>query len=338
MLKFYNFSYIDSFRAVFMFILGARGLGKTWGAKYKAIKKALHSDEQFIYMRRYKTDLKTTRTFFADIEDKFPEWDFRVNGDLAQAAHASTRNDDKRSWKDIGYFIALSVSGTKKSQSFHHVTTIIYDEFIIEKGNIPYIQNEVKVFLEFYNTVDRYKDKTKVYFLANAVAIDNPYFIYWDIKPPENNKVFTMHDGFMALHFPDSAEFVEGVKKTRFGKFLLKTDPDYVDYAMNNKFADNHQMLIGKKPSHAEYLFTLETRKGTFSVWMDWIDEIHYFQKKRPKGNESLFTLIEKNMNEDKTLLIRSDKLSQRMRTAYRHGKCRFDAQQTRNSLLETFK
>lgn len=338
MLKYYSFNYILSFQAVFNFILGARGLGKTYGAKYRAIKKALHSDEQFIYLRRYKTELRSKSTFFADIESKFPDWDFRVNGDLAQASHISTRTSDKRAWKTIGYFIALSVAGSVKSNSFHYVTTIIFDEFIIEKGHIQYLNNEVKTLLEFMNTVDRYNDKTTVFFLANSVSIDNPYFLYYDIKPKRGDKVVTMHDNFIACHFPDSEEFAKGVKQTRFGKFLVATDPDYVDYAMHNQFADNHLFLIEKKTPEAEYFITVETTKGMFSVWIDWNQEKYYFQKKRPKGNENLVTLIDKNVTENKTLLLRNDKENQYMRTAYRQGRARFDEQSTRNSLIELFK
>ena len=338
MLKYYSFNYILSFNAVFNFILGARGLGKTYGAKYRAIKKALHSKEQFIYMRRYKTDLESRLTFFADIEHEFPDWDFRVNGHVAQASHISTRESDKRPWKDLGFFIALSTAHSKKSVSYHNVTTIIYDEFIIEKGVIHYISGEAKAFMEFYNTVDRYKDKTKVFFLANSVSIDNPYFLKYDIIPNAGEKIILKYDGFVACHFPDNAEFKDGVRKTRFGKFMMDTDPDYVDYAVNNKFSDNHGLLIEKKTPESEYIMTVETEKGTFSVWCDWDSEIWYFQRKRPKGGEVKYTVIEKNVDTDKNLLLRSDKLNQYIRTAYRQGRARFDRAQTRNSMIELFK
>lgn len=337
-LKYYSFKYILSFNAVFNFILGARGLGKTYGAKYRVIKKSLNSKKQFIYMRRYKTDLASRTTFFADIEHEFPDWDFRVNGELAQASHVTTRESDKRPWKTIGFFIALSTAHGRKSVSYHNVTDIIYDEFIIEKGMVHYIPNEANAFMEFYNTVDRYKDKTKVLFLANSVSIDNPYFLKYDIKPNNGEKVILKFNGFVACHFPDSDEFKDGVSKTRFGKFMIETDPDYVDYALNNKFSDNHDLLIAKKTPDAVYTMTVETLKGTFSVWIDWDEEIYYFQKKRPRGGETLYTTIEKRVDVNKDLLLRSDKLSQYMRTAYRQGRSRFDSAQTRNSMIELFK
>ncbi|MBS6750091.1 MAG: phage DNA encapsidation protein, partial [Firmicutes bacterium] len=63
------------------------------------------------------------------------------------------------------------------------VDMIGFDEFIIDKGSLHYLQNELKQFQDFYNTVDRFQDRVKVMFMANAVALTNPYFIGWRLKP-----------------------------------------------------------------------------------------------------------------------------------------------------------
>ena len=51
--KYYSFDYILSHNAVYNFVVGARGLGKTYGAKRKAIKAFLKRGDQFVYTRRY---------------------------------------------------------------------------------------------------------------------------------------------------------------------------------------------------------------------------------------------------------------------------------------------
>ena len=125
MFSYYDFSKVLSYNATYNFLVGARGLGKTYGAKKLVIKKFLRGGEEFVYLRRYKTELATRTTFFDDIGQEFPNLGFRVNGSLAQVC----RNPDaeKPHWETMGYFIALSNAQTRKSVAYPKVTHIIFD-------------------------------------------------------------------------------------------------------------------------------------------------------------------------------------------------------------------
>ncbi|MDV2687714.1 phage DNA encapsidation protein, partial [Alkalihalophilus lindianensis] len=75
-----------------------------------------------------------------------------------------------------------------------------YDEFILEKGNVQYLRDEVAAFNNFYSTVDRYQERVVAYLLANAVSMNNPFFIEWNIRPDEGlefqpRQMVTMKDG-----------------------------------------------------------------------------------------------------------------------------------------------
>src|SRR3954471_4581510 len=107
-------------------------------------------------------------TFFADIEAMFPDHDFRVMGYEAHMSPVKDRDQKKREWQVIGYFIALSTAQSVKSTAFPKVTKIIFDEFIAEKGATQYLTDEVTRLLNFYMTVDRGQDKTVVFMLSNA--------------------------------------------------------------------------------------------------------------------------------------------------------------------------
>lgn len=98
--SYYSFSNVLSYGGVFNMVMGARGLGKTYGAKKIVIKNAINKGQQFIYLRRYKTELKGRASFFADIADEFPDEEFRVEGQFAR------RKVGER-WETIGYFIPL---------------------------------------------------------------------------------------------------------------------------------------------------------------------------------------------------------------------------------------
>lgn len=335
--KYYNFNRLLSFNGVLNFVMGARGVGKTYGAKKRAIKKAIYQGEQFIYLRRYREELKIAKnTFFADVESAFPNHDFRINGWTAEAAHVNTRDDKNRKWITLGFFISLSTAQSVKSASFERVTLIIFDEFIAEKGTTRYLTDEVTILLNFYSTVDRYKDKTIVLLLANAVSIMNPYFIEYKIRPDEVNEEFIVkRNGFIVCHFPESKEFASQVKESRFGQFIDGTA--YAEYAVANEFRDNGKSLIEFKDPDAKYRFTLETAEGIFSIWTNYRSMLTYAQQYRPK-NERILTVVADRMSEEKIFVTMSSDALAGLRAAFRNGKLYFDDPSTRNALAEIFK
>lgn len=333
----YNWDKISSFNATMHFLVGQRGVGKTYGWKKKAIRAAIRRGEQFMYVRRYKEELKISKeTFFDDlvVKGEFPGFDFRSYGSFAQMAPASTRDDKKRPWKTIGHFVALSTAANIKSVAYPLVTNIGFDEFIIEKGNVQYIANEVHKFLNLYSTVDRNQDKTKVFLMANSVSIMNPYFLYWDIKPDDSKEFTVLMDGYLVVHFVDAEEFTDQVYETKFGKFIKGTD--FGDFAVGNEFSDNHDNLLNVKGASARYTYTLETKHGTFSVWIDWLAGKFYVQEKRPK-QEILYTTVTELMADGKILLPYSSKLMQTLRSAFHHGNVYFDTAKSRNAFIRIF-
>lgn len=332
---YYDTNVIKSYNAVYNFIVGGRGIGKTYGFKYGAIKDYFKHGREFIVLRRYSTELGTRHSFFDDVHTRFPKYDFRVLGMYGQIAHISTREDRKREWTTICYFVALSVAQQKKGTAYPNVHTIIFDEFIIEKGNLVYLKDEFTAFNNFYSTVDRYNDRVRAYFLANSVSIMNPYFDSLEIRPEEGREFITKSDGFAVAHFPDNSEFSAAVYETRFGKFIKNTE--YAEYAVENKFDDNHDMLLAIKDTRAQYMFTLETRTATFSVWHSIRANRYFVQRRRPQ-NEIVYTLDATNMSEEKTLLMRSDTISSMLRTGFRQGRVLFDTQTTRNAFIEVFR
>jgi len=335
--NYYNFDKIYSMNGVYNFVVGLRGVGKSYGKKVKCVRAAIEKGHEFIYLRRYKDELKSAKSsFFDDFLDEFPDYDFKVQGEYAMYSHRKLRDEKKRPWHKMGYFLCLSQGQSVKSRPFPLVRHIIFDEFILEKGMTRYLPSEAEVFTNFFNTVDRSKDKTRAWFLANAVSIDNPYFIKYGIEPKASEEWIKKYNGFVVCHFPDPEKFKEQVYATRFGQFINESDPEYTAYAVGNAFKDNHNNLLARKLPNAGYVFSLETKSGTFSIWRDWVENKWYIQEARPK-QELLYTILPEKMSEGKKLLFYTDKQLQVLRAGFKSENVYFDKPKTRNAFLQIF-
>lgn len=285
-LPFYDYNALYSYNAVLNFVCGARGLGKTYGAKLRCVTAAIKKGHEFILLRRYKEELAAAKaTFFDDFAAEFPDHVFRINGSTGEWAKIPepVENDKGKmvtpdpEYKVMLHFVALSNAQNRKGTSYSKVKTVIFDEFIIEKGMVHYLPSEQVALLNFINTVDRYRDNVRVLMLANAVTMNNPYFDEYNIRPDQAGEwstYFTDENGpFIVVHFPDSKDFQNEVYKTRFGRFIQ--DSEYAKYAVGNVFADAHNQLVEKKTSKAKPRYNLETERGLMSVWKD--DELNRY-------------------------------------------------------------
>lgn len=344
---YYNFDKIHSYNAVINMVVGARGLGKTYGKKMGVIRDAVRNGNEFIYLRRYQEELKESRvTFFGDVtygtpDSDFPDFDFRLNGKRAEFAPITSRSDKKRVWSVMGYFVPLVTASHFKSVSYKKVRTIMFDEFIIEEGHVRYLTNEVNALLHFYSTVDRNQDRVRLFMFANSVSIDNPYFITWNIEPKPDNEWFMFGDGFVVCHFPDSEKFRNEVYQTRFGKFIK--DSEFATMAVGNVFVDNNESMLGKKDAKAKPKFNIKTRKRTFSVWHSK-SERKYFVITGAVPDLYTYTLDatllgdDENVHEAVMLVDRSFGPFQVLRTHWRSNMVLFDRAPTRNAFMEIFK
>lgn len=58
MIMYYDYHKILSYNALLNFLIGERGVGKTYGASKMVTNKFIKKGEQFAYLRRYKPELK----------------------------------------------------------------------------------------------------------------------------------------------------------------------------------------------------------------------------------------------------------------------------------------
>lgn len=266
--EFWNIRNVLSRQALFNFIISFRGGGKTFGCKKYAIDNFLKTGEQFIYLRRYETDLeKAKKEFLTDLIIKFPK--------LFQE-HKIIIKGDKLfiDEKTAGFFIPLSKAGSYKSTAFPNVTLIIYDEFLIDRDSFQkYIPREPYKFNDFYSTVARVgtgHPDVIVFFLGNAISLINPYFSAYNISLPYKKDIKLFANNEILVQIFNSPELQEKQAKSRFGQIMKATNKDYFNYAFNGNFNDNNREFVKKKDFNYKFYFTFVYNNKYFGVWSDY--------------------------------------------------------------------
>lgn len=253
---YYSRNDILSYNALFNFVIGTRGTGKTWQFKDWAISDFLKTGSQFVYVRRYKTEFKDITNFFDDIIFKYPDHEFKIGkGKFVIDGVVA------------GFYIALSTAITKKSVAYPNVNKIGFDEFILEKSTIHYLPNEVNAFLGLYETIARDRNNVRVLFMANSVTIINPYFLFFDLQVNKNKRFWTFKNGDMVVELTDLEEFIAHKKETRFAKIIDGTD--FSKYSIDGDFVNDNYEFIESKTPNSYYCFTLVYKGENIGVWCD---------------------------------------------------------------------
>lgn len=253
---YYSRNDILSYNALFNFVIGTRGTGKTWQFKDWAISDFLKTGSQFVYVRRYKTEFKDITNFFDDIIFKYQDHEFKIG-----------KGKFIIDGRVAGFYIALSTAITKKSVAYPNVNKIGFDEFILEKSTIHYLPNEVNAFLGLYETIARDRENVRVLFMANSVTIINPYFLFFDLQVNKNKRFWTFKNGDMVVELTDLEEFIAHKKETRFAKLIDGTD--FSKYSIDGDFVNDNYEFIESKTPNSYYCFTLVYKGENIGVWCD---------------------------------------------------------------------
>ena len=259
---YYNLDKVFSYPFLLAFIIGERGVGKSFSSKKHVLNRFIKNGEQFIYVRRYKTELDTAlNNFFDDLQENgyFEEYNLKVVKNKMVTKFLCNN-------KICGYAVPLSTSNIMKSTAFPDVKTIIYDESMLPiGGSHRYLKNEVNLMLDLVETVFRLRDG-QVLFLGNNTGIyGNPYFAYFGLELPYNSEFKTYKDGAILINYIKNMEYRAAKKESKFGKLIEGTD--YGRYAIDNQTLDENTNFIGKKPGGSTFFGVLVINKTNIGLW-----------------------------------------------------------------------
>lgn len=286
----YDFGLTLSKNALINFILSHRGVGKTFGFKQYSINDFLRTGKQFMYVRRFKSELKTIKTFFQDIYDKFPDHAFSVKG-------GNSGGEFIIDGQTAGYFYPLSTAFTLKSTPFPNVNKMCMDEFIITKGHQRYIQDEVTAFFDLIETINRLRtseklhDLLRVFCMANTISVINPYFQYFDIAADPNKRytIYPQYNNDVLVEIYRNENFIAEKKKSRMGAIMDKVP--YGKYAIDGEFYQDDYTFIAKRTPASRCMLNIACQGSEVSFWFDYQDGKIYACKKPNPSALFNFTL-----------------------------------------------
>ena len=176
-----------SYGVPYNFMVGGRGIGKTYGA----LKYMVEHDIKFVFMRRTQTQLDVIR------KEEYQPFK-KLNADMGWDIHPITltkyssglyhcERDKNGKWipkegtEAVGLMLALSTISNVRGFDATDRDVLIYDEFIPERHERP-IKDEATAFFNAIETIQRNRELEGkppliVLCLANANELANPLFI-----------------------------------------------------------------------------------------------------------------------------------------------------------------
>ncbi|MBO7712143.1 MAG: phage DNA encapsidation protein [Methanobrevibacter sp.] len=322
---YYNFDKLFSYNFLLAFVITERGLGKTFGSKVAMLKRFIRTGDQFIYIRRYKTELDSAlATFWSDIQNNGYFDDLELGIKKKKMLTEFTCDGEV-----CGFAVPLSTANILKSTAFPKVKTIIFDEFLIDDtGLYKYLKNEVHMILDLIETVFRLRDG-QVIFLGNALSITNPYFAYWNLDLPYNSEFKTFKDGQIVVNYARNDEYRDIKKASRFGKLIEGTS--YGRYAIDNQMLKDNKHFIEKRPSDCKFYGLLIINGINIGIWLSKNGHIYMSEKFEPNTVHKF--ACDYNDHTEDTIFVnyRENLYLSLCLRYYKQGLLRFETQKIKN-------
>lgn len=231
----------------FVFIVGARGIGKSYGCLLDLLQNYQETGQRFIYMRRSDAQ--------ADIVGSAEGNPYNeINRDTGSDIHIKKVNRKLKGFylgeeeTPMGLIMALSTFSGKRSVSFSAYDILFFDEFIPEVHERP-IKNEAEAFFHVVETISRNRElqgkpPLKVICASNSNTVDNPLFLELGLvtralrMEEKKTPIYTDPKRGVSLVMPFSSPISRKKKDTALYR-LTQNSTDFQKVAIENEFNDD---------------------------------------------------------------------------------------------------
>lgn len=275
-----NWDYIVNQKCAFTMVVGARGVGKTYGL----MKYLIENEIPFIYLRRLRTQLDLCASNEGNPFNK-------LNADLDMAIRPQNTRAGvvfADGEKTIALGVALSTVANVRGFDYSRFNVIVFDEAIASEGERT-IPKEFNVFLNFYETVNRNRElngeqPVQAFLLGNANRLTNPYFSGWHFMKTALNMIkgrqlvwFSADHSRMMIMLLDSS-----ISKRKAETALYKNaDKDFMLMALDNAFRTDGTNIRSMPIREFNYLVSI----GDIGIYKHKSERIYYVSSSTRQEN-----------------------------------------------------
>lgn len=277
---------ILSFNYPIHIIIGARGIGKTYGIKTWVIKRVLASkNDEFIWLRstevmcdKLKENKGQELLKDALINNEFGcNFKYEITGD-----NSIIDTSDENNKRCIGHLQSISTFYAYKGNAFPNVKYIIYDEFIPEESEIIR-GNRILKFINVLETILRNRTDAKIFLLSNALNVsDDLLCLFFNNVKAGNFGHFINSDKGAVLHYMDNNPLYNKAREQSIVGRILKNTP-YEETIIKNKFITYDFEYFSSLPPSAieKYLLVDENYKIMLYSGVGLIFAKSYYGKRK---------------------------------------------------------
>ena len=347
MADFYDWHRTLSYDADVTMVIGARGIGKTFGIRTQCIRDWLKDGSRFVEVCRFKNEVSGVSDGYFNRTGNQPEFDgyiFRTDARYAYIAKEprEVEGEDRKpkpEWHLIGYFVALSDAQRMKKRTFDKVRRVIFDESVLESSDRyhNYLPNEFGVLANLVDTVSRERADTvslrpRVYLLGNACDLSNPYFAAYGVGTDLRFGYRWYSNKTFLLHYVDAGDYArEKSEGTVAGRMLQGTSA--AEVAISNRFVGVSKEFVSRKPPRAKFSFAITCNGKVFGIWCDLQGGLYYVTSRIPKDAESgkpIFALTSDDNRVNYIMARRANKTLSYFAEMYYLNLVRYDSVQTK--------
>ena len=303
MSDYYDWHTTLSYNADVTMVVGARGIGKTYGLRRQCIRDHISKGWRFVEVCRYKREISTVADGYFDRlshDDEFEgRYVFRTDTRymyIAEDTHDAVGDDGKPvkpQWHVMGYFFALTEGQLQKKRTYDNVRRIIYDEAVLERSDRyhRYLPNEFIALANCVDTVSReHADddatKPRLYLLGNACDIANPFFRRYGVGTDLTYGYRWYDHKTFLLHYVRDDEYArEKMAGTVAGRMMAMGEGGAV--ASLNEFQTVSAEFVMPKPKRAKFSFGIVCNGRSYGIWNDHTEGFVHVTESIPNGMES---------------------------------------------------
>lgn len=333
--EYIDFNKLLGHQKLFYMILTDRGFGKSFATKRHLINDFLKRGKKFIYLRRYKDEMKLITTFFDDVQDYYPNHTFKVKG-------WNLYIDDKL----CGVGLILSRYQNYKGGAFPDYDNLLFDEFLREKvKSVGYLNNDTEAFLSICDTVFRKRSGVKAILLSNTVNEVNPYFIDFKINRLNNSEYAysqlpEVRDKLLCYIRELDEEVKKRSQESSELRQVLGAIKKYSDVAINNKFSEDGSTFIKRKSKTAEFKVAIRISEWeTYGIWFDY-ENVEIFVTQSYEKTTKNILAFSKETHNSKTQFVNSWKENYTMKkviTAFKNSQLYFENSTVKMTMFDLF-